>query len=106
MAEVHPHPAHGEVHRHEPPSGFIRKYIFCVDHKVIGIQYYFLALFSVFIGMALSVLMRLQLGWPNEQFEFLKTLRFSGRHPTALYYYRELQALRDPLHFTSEETPA
>jgi cytochrome c oxidase subunit 1 len=72
MAEVHP--AHGEVHRHEPPTGFIRKYIFSVDHKVIGIQYYFLALFSVFVGMGLSVLMRLQLGWPGEQFEFLKTL--------------------------------
>ena len=41
MAEVHP--AHGEVHRHEPPTGFIRKYIFSVDHKVIGIQYWFLA---------------------------------------------------------------
>ena len=25
---------------HEPPSGFIRKYIFSKDHKVIGIQYY------------------------------------------------------------------
>jgi cytochrome c oxidase subunit 1 len=73
MAEVI-HPAHGEVHRHEPPSGFIRKYIFSIDHKVIGIQYYFLALFSVFLGMGLSVLMRLQLGWPTEQFGFLKVL--------------------------------
>ena len=39
---------------HHPPSGFIRKYIFSLDHKVIGIQYYMLALFSVFVGMALS----------------------------------------------------
>jgi transcriptional regulator with XRE-family HTH domain len=30
---------------------------------------------------------------------FLKSLRFSDRRPTALYYYRELQNLRDPLHF-------
>ena len=30
---------------HHSPTGFIRKYIFSVDHKVIGIQYYFLALF-------------------------------------------------------------
>jgi transcriptional regulator with XRE-family HTH domain len=30
---------------------------------------------------------------------FLKRLRFDGRRPTALYYYRELQNLRDPLHF-------
>lgn len=31
--------------------------------------------------------------------EFLTGLRFQGRRPTALYYYRELQNLRDPLHF-------
>jgi cytochrome c oxidase subunit I len=68
------HHIHGEVHRHEPPSGFIRKYIFSVDHKVIGIQYWLLALFSVFVGMALSLLMRLQLGWPNQEFAFLRTI--------------------------------
>src|ERR1044072_3993188 len=73
MADV-VHPIHGEVHRHEPPSGFIRKYIFSTDHKVIGIQYWLLALFSVFVGMALSLLMRLQLGWPNQEFGFLKML--------------------------------
>jgi hypothetical protein len=35
----------------------------------------------------------------DEEIEFLKLLQFRGRHPTALYYYRELQNLRDPLHF-------
>jgi transcriptional regulator with XRE-family HTH domain len=35
----------------------------------------------------------------EEEIAFLKTLRFQGRRPTALYYYRELQNLRDPLHF-------
>ena len=34
-----------------------------------------------------------------EELAFLKSLRFDGRRPTALYYYRELQNLRDPLHF-------
>jgi transcriptional regulator with XRE-family HTH domain len=34
-----------------------------------------------------------------EEVEFLKKLRFNGKRPTALYYYRELQNLRDPLHF-------
>jgi len=33
------------------------------------------------------------------ELEFLRRLRFTGRRPTALYYYRELQSLRDPLHF-------
>jgi len=35
----------------------------------------------------------------KEELEFLKGLRFGGRKPTPLYYYRELQNLRDPLHF-------
>src|SRR5258708_17665193 len=35
----------------------------------------------------------------EEEIEFLKKLRFNERHPTPLYYYRELQNLRDPLHF-------
>jgi hypothetical protein len=36
-----------------------------------------------------------------EEIEFLKQLRFTGKRPTPLYYYRELQSLRDPLHFHS-----
>jgi transcriptional regulator with XRE-family HTH domain len=35
----------------------------------------------------------------GEEIEFLRKLRFKGRRPTPLYYYRELQNLRDPLHF-------
>src|SRR6266705_1945586 len=34
-----------------------------------------------------------------EEIEFLKRLSFNGKRPTPLYYYRELQNLRDPLHF-------
>jgi transcriptional regulator with XRE-family HTH domain len=39
-----------------------------------------------------------------EEIEFLKKLRFTGKRPTALYYYRELQNLRDPLHFRPAPT--
>jgi len=35
----------------------------------------------------------------EEELGFLKRLRFKGKRPTALYYYRELQNFRDPLHF-------
>lgn len=35
----------------------------------------------------------------EEEIEFLKSLRFKHNRPSALYYYRELQSLRDPLHF-------
>jgi len=41
----------------------------------------------------------------QEEIEFLKRLRFKGKRPTPLYYYREFQNLRDPLHF-SALTPA
>jgi transcriptional regulator with XRE-family HTH domain len=34
-----------------------------------------------------------------EEIAFLRALRLKGKRPTALYYYRELQNLRDPLHF-------
>src|SRR5450631_3621479 len=52
------------VHAHAP-QGFIRKYIFSLDHKVIGIQYFFLALIAVFVGMFLSLLMRIHMIWPQ-----------------------------------------
>jgi len=35
----------------------------------------------------------------DEEIDFLKHLRFRRNRPSALYYYRELQSLRDPLHF-------
>lgn len=35
----------------------------------------------------------------EEELVFLRTLIFEHKRPTALYYYRELQSLRDPLHF-------
>ena len=35
----------------------------------------------------------------GEELAWLKRLRFKNKRPTALYYYRELQSLRDPLHF-------
>ena len=38
----------------------------------------------------------------DQELEVLKALRFAGRRPTALHYYRELQSLRDPLHFRAE----
>ncbi|MGH7484304.1 MAG: helix-turn-helix domain-containing protein [Gemmatimonadales bacterium] len=36
------------------------------------------------------------------EIDFLKQMRFKGKRPTALFYYRELQSLRDPLHFRTE----
>lgn len=63
---------------HHAPQSFIRKWIFSLDHKVIGIQYYLLALFSVLVGMILSLLMRLNLAWPGTQVSVLETLFPTG----------------------------
>jgi transcriptional regulator with XRE-family HTH domain len=41
----------------------------------------------------------LSAGVSRDELEFLRGLKVKGRHPTPLYYYRELQNLRDPLHF-------
>src|SRR6476660_2566274 len=61
---MHDMSAHAVQH-HAPPQGFIRKHVFSLDHKVIGKQYYALALVAVFVGMVLSWIMRLHLGWTN-----------------------------------------
>src|SRR5256886_17209448 len=71
---------HEEVHRHPAPTGFIRKYIFSLDHKVIGIQYIVLALVAVLVGMTMSVLMRMNLSWPGTNWPILGTL-FTGGAP-------------------------
>jgi len=42
----------------------------------------------------------------KKEIELLKKLRFDGMRPTSLYYYRELQSLRDPLHFRAEKSTA
>ncbi len=61
MSVAHPHAA-GE-HGHE--LGFLRKYIFSEDHKIIGIQFLFSGLIFLFIGGGLALLVRLQVGYPN-----------------------------------------
>ena len=71
---------HEAVHRHEAPTSFIRKYIFSLDHKVIGIQYIILALAAVVVGMTMSVLMRMNLSWPGTNWPILATL-FPGGAP-------------------------
>src|SRR5258707_1811221 len=40
----------------------------------------------------------------KEEIDFLKKLRFNVKRPTPLYYYRELQNLRDPLHFAENRS--
>src|SRR6516225_179915 len=56
--------SHTAEHAHHE-LGFIRKYIFSTDHKVIGLQYMITAMAMAVIGGLLSMLMRYQLAWPT-----------------------------------------
>src|SRR5213595_102304 len=67
-----------QAHLHAPPEGFLRKYVFSLDHKVIGKQYYALGLLAVCIGMALSWLMRFHLVWPTTRIPGLELFSRAG----------------------------
>jgi len=54
------------VHTDAHPKGFIRKYVFSLDHKVVGLQYLFTAMGMAVFGGVLSMMMRMQLTWPNQ----------------------------------------
>jgi cytochrome c oxidase subunit 1 len=63
---------------HHAPTSFISKHVFSLDHKVIGKQYYGLALLAAFVGMGLSWLMRIHLGWTNYAIPGLHLLTKNG----------------------------
>jgi len=58
---------------HEP-HGFVRRYIFSTDHKVIGIQYMLTAMFAAVVAGLLAVMMRIQLAWPDSRWPLLETI--------------------------------
>src|SRR2546426_5423794 len=64
------HPSGTIVHEH-PELGFVRKYIFSTDHKIIGIQFLFSGLIFLLLGGTLAMLVRIQLGWPHSDIPFL-----------------------------------
>ena len=51
---------------HHGPTNFFSKYIFSVDHKVIGMQYMFTGMFMALIGGFMAYVFRMQLAFPNE----------------------------------------
>src|SRR2546428_1487852 len=56
--------AHETMHE-EHRLGFIQRYIFSQDHKIIGIQYMMTSLFMAVVGGVLAMLIRMELGWPR-----------------------------------------
>jgi len=68
----HVHHDHDHEHHHE--ESFLTKYIFSQDHKMIGRQFLITGMFMAFVGMIMSVLFRLQLGYPGESFKISEIL--------------------------------
>jgi len=61
-------------HEHHEELSFLRKYIFSEDHKTIAKQYMFSGIIWAIIGASLSVLFRLQLGFPDMKLEWLRPM--------------------------------
>src|SRR6202158_2590480 len=74
----------GANHSETPQTGFLSRYVFSTNHKTIGLNYLWLALFSVFLGMAMSLLMRVHLVWPGAHLPFLSSLGNSPDRYAAL----------------------
>src|SRR5947208_8270439 len=71
LAGVH---GHDDAHAHAHEElGFIKKYLFSCDHKIIGIQFLFMGLFFMVVGGLLAMLIRWQLAWP-----------FDANHPVPI----------------------
>src|SRR3954453_21052891 len=69
---------HGAEAPQHVELGFVRKYIFSSDHKIIGIQFLFSSLIFLGLGGLLALAVRVQLGWPNAQIPILGNWFFGG----------------------------
>jgi cytochrome c oxidase subunit I len=89
------HDMSAHAHAAQAPTGFIRKHVFSLDHKVIGKQYYGLALFAAIIGMFLSWVMRIHLGWTNFPIPGLHFLSKTGAPGDVMTpeYYLQLMTM-------------
>lgn len=65
---------HEHEHGDKYQSSFITKYIFSQDHKIISKQFLITGIFWAVIGSAMSVIFRLQLGFPEESLTWIKPL--------------------------------
>src|ERR1700736_5823045 len=90
---MHDMSAHA-VH-HVAPTSFIQKHVFSLDHKVIGKQYYALALLAALVGMFLSWLMRLHLGFGSFAIPGLHLLSKNGAPGDVMTpeYYLQLMTM-------------
>ena len=58
--------AHDDDHGHHHKETFVTKYIFSQDHKMIAKQYLITGTIMGVIGVLMSMMMRMQIAWPEE----------------------------------------
>jgi cytochrome c oxidase subunit 1 len=81
------------VARWPAAKGRFRRYLFSADHKVIGIQYFFLSLAAALTGSLLSLLMRIHLSWPQARIPLLGQIKpedylaFLTMHGTLMVFF-------------------
>jgi cytochrome c oxidase subunit 1 len=89
-----PHGA-GAAHAH-PEPGFLGKYVFSLDHKVIGIQYTVTSLLFLLFGFLLMTLMRWQLAYPGQPIPLIGSLFGVANAPGGIMlpeFYNQLGAM-------------
>jgi cytochrome c oxidase subunit I len=65
---------HHDEHGHHHKETFITKYVFSQDHKMIAKQFLITGMIWAILGGLMSVLFRLQLGYPDAHFQILEDL--------------------------------
>jgi cytochrome c oxidase subunit 1 len=90
-SDVATHDAHGDhSHEHHHHETFITKYVFSQDHKMIAKQFLITGMVWAVLGGLMSVLFRLQLGYPDATFPWLESILgkwAKGGHITPEAYY-------------------
>ncbi len=80
--DAHGHDAHGDGHGHAHPEiGFMKKYFFSIDHKMIGLQFLFVGLAFFVIGGLLAMLVRWQLGFGGHPVPILGAYMAANKVP-------------------------
>ncbi len=84
-----------DAHGHHEPS-FIQKYVFSVDHKVIGLQYLITSMAFLMFGFSLAIMIRAQLAFPGRPIPFIGALLPSSVAPGGIIspeFYNQLGAM-------------
>lgn len=65
---------HDHEHDHHDKGNFFTKYVFSLDHKMIAKQYLITGIIMGIVGVAMSLLFRMQIAWPDESFKIFNWL--------------------------------